>query len=86
MIIEGLRQRQYNHISKYCRGQDRCGRCAGYHPTNDCQNEDIQCVNCLTAIERMRINLDYRHCAWDKHCEVFNRKLEIQRRRTDFSK
>lgn len=85
-VVRCRKCQQYNHISKYCRGQERCGRCAGYHPTKNCCSEEEQCVNCISAMERLRLHIEINHCVWDNHCEVFKRKLEIQRRRTDFDK
>ncbi len=64
----------WGHTQTACGKQERCGECAGNHPTKDCTKERVSCVNCGKA-----------HRAWQKgQCSTFQAFLdETKRKRID---
>ncbi|PYY19147.1 MAG: hypothetical protein DMG62_24905, partial [Acidobacteria bacterium] len=56
----------WGHTQAACGKQERCGECAGQHPTRDCKKERVSCVNCGRG-----------HRAWQKRaCNTFQTFLE----------
>lgn len=76
----------FNHKAKECRSSQSCPRCGKNHDINDCKatETEIQCINCKTAMDKLKIKLDVGHCAWSAECSVYKRKLEIERSKIDF--
>lgn len=77
---------QFGHTSKYCKRNETCGICAGNHKTDNCTNEVTNCVNCMEAKERMKVDLDINHKAWDMFCPVYVHKVETERKKLCFRK
>lgn len=77
---------QFNHTSKYCKSNEKCGVCSGDHKTDNCTSEEIKCVNCIEAKQRMGIDVDENHKAWDMSCPVYVRKVETERKKLSFTK
>ena len=56
----------WGHTQTACGKQERCGECAGSHPTKDCLKERVSCVNCGKA-----------HKAWQRRvCSTFQAFLD----------
>jgi hypothetical protein len=64
----------WGHTQTACGKQERCGECAGNHPTKECTKERVSCVNCGKG-----------HRAWQKRlCGTFQVFLdETKRKRTE---
>lgn len=75
---------EYVHVTRcftstYCKNFGRCGICSmGDHETSDCKSDSIKCVNCVSAKERMRIDIDDNHKAWDMSCPVYTHKVDAE--------
>lgn len=54
-----LRYGQFNHIAKYCRAAQACGKCSGDHRTDSCGETKKTCSNCKGD-----------HPAWSLLCRV----------------
>lgn len=83
-IARCFKCQRYNHVSKYCEQQLRCGVCAGSHDSNDCNRENICCANCLDANTRFHLNIDVNHCVWQTNCSVYQRVIESKKRKLQF--
>lgn len=75
----------YYHNAKDCTKKKSCKKCAGDHDIKDCKSEIIKCVNCINANDKLKLNLDIYHKASSKECNVFLRKLSIERRKINYS-
>lgn len=72
---------KYNHVAKYCTQPDKCGRCAGPHVSDECNSEIIDAKN--------RFHLDdisVDHCVWQVECAVYQKVIEAEKRKLQFSK
>lgn len=76
----------FNHKASQCRSDKACPKCAGPHLLNECKANDneLKCINCTHAVEKLKMTLDTKHAAWSTDCAVFKRKLEIARSKTNF--
>lgn len=68
---------QYNHISKYCKNQQKCGFCAEDHSTKDCDSQIPRCVNCF---------LTKTSPSYDVNCSVYIHNFEAEQKRLHFLK
>jgi hypothetical protein len=50
----------YRHRSEICTRQQKCGRCAGNHPTKECREADASRFKCAVC--------QGNHAAWDNKC------------------
>ena len=61
----------WGHTQTACGRRERCGECAGNHPTKECTKERVSCVNC-----------GKEHRAWQKKaCGTFQAFLEETQRK-----
>lgn len=74
----------YNHKAEKCTNSKTCGKCGGQHETKECDSANKKCINCMKANERLKLNLDENHSAFDSTCKVFQNKVEIYKRRTNY--
>lgn len=76
----------FNHKASQCKSQKACPKCAGPHHLSECKagDEDQRCINCMHAVNKLKIKLDVNHAAWSSECAVFKRKLELERSKIDF--
>lgn len=76
----------FNHKASECRGEKACPRCADNHDVTDCKAEknNIKCINCVRAVEKLKIKLDVQHEVWSQDCAVYRRKLEIEQSKINF--
>lgn len=71
----------FNHKAKSCKNEIRCKKCAGNHDIKECKSEVNKCANCINAVEKLKINLDVNHSAYDRECRVLNRQKTMERRK-----
>lgn len=76
----------FNHKAGDCKTELACPRCSEKHQIENCKADDnqIKCVNCIKAVDRLKIKLDTSHCAWSTECPVYKRKLDIERNKINF--
>jgi hypothetical protein len=91
MVVEGLSITRcykcsgYNHKSTDCKNNRACPKCSEDHEEKDCKCETNVCVNCKMANDKLNMKLNINHGTWDRKCEVFKRKMEVARRRIQYS-
>jgi len=64
----------FGHTQKYCAKEPRCVKCAGKHPTRECQkakNQNPKCVNCGEG-----------HPAYYRECIVAKELKKIKNKET----
>lgn len=78
----------YHHTVKNCRNKDcvciKCGLTG--HSSQNCETEskDFCCPNCLEANKKYKLGLMINHGPFDRQCEVFKKKTEIERRKIEY--
>lgn len=77
-IIRCFKCLQFNHIMENCRNEEVCAKCAGQHKASNCENDTEKCINCVKAMERFRIKLNYNHSVFSKQCPCFLKLVEKQ--------
>lgn len=75
----------YNHKTDICKNVQSCSKCAQQHLFKDCSNDFTRCINCKTANEKFKMNLDVNHPSWDKKCTVYLRKIQLERRKINYN-
>lgn len=70
----------FNHTSKDCNAPVACARCGLDHIKDECKSSDEKCVNCMSANQRLKINLPVNHNVWSRDCSVYKRKIEMSKR------
>lgn len=78
----------YHHTNKNCKIKNiiciKCGLTG--HSSQDCET-DIKhfcCPNCLAANEKHKLNFLINHGPFDRECEIFKKKIEIERKRIEY--
>lgn len=69
----------YNHRADKCSNKVACPRCSGEHKLARCNNQEVQCINCLIFNEKLKLKLNTKHSALSKECEVYKRKLQFKK-------
>lgn len=74
----------FNHMASSCTATRSCSKCSGDHFLSDCISDVAQCVNCLSANKSLKVNLNPNHAASSVDCPVYKRKIEMEKRVTDY--
>lgn len=70
-------------MAKVCKSQDNtCPNCAGNHTSKECVSTQVKCVNCESAIQRFKLNINSDHSVFDKKCPTYVRMCENEKRKT----
>lgn len=64
----------YGHVQKDCKNEVTCPVCAGGHEKRECNADEVKCVNCCRANERLNLRLNVFHTALSWECECYKRK------------
>jgi hypothetical protein len=74
-VLQCFKCYEYGHITRQCRNEEKCGHCAGGHPTKDCLDPtgNKTCALCKG-----------NHPGWAQSCEY--RKKEMARIETELQK
>lgn len=64
-----------NHMSRGCRRDSVCPKCAGSHSIGSCGSEELKCANCIRHNEKSGGSDDIGHAAWDSACPCYTRIL-----------
>ena len=68
----------FGHYARECPTPDEkaCGKCSGAHQTNDCDSEQLKCVNCV------RKNIEpCDHAAFDYRCPTLKKEQEVEKKK-----
>ena len=67
----------YKHKAENCRNEARCIKCAkSDHKANECTSGEAVCINCTKMNEKLQLNLDVGHCAYDSNCAVYQKQVQ----------
>lgn len=73
---------EYGHKKDRCLEENnKCLKCGGDHLAKECKAEEERCVNCVKANKKYNLGLNERHSCIDRNCEVYRRKIEINKKR-----
>lgn len=75
----------YNHKTDNCKNDQSCSKCAQQHLFKACSSNFNMCINCKTANEKYKMNLNVNHPSWDKKCSVYLRKIQLERRKINYN-
>ncbi|KAJ8979707.1 hypothetical protein NQ317_000992 [Molorchus minor] len=72
-VIQCYKCWKFGHMVKDCkREKDICPKCTGEHKSNECQSNEIICINCKHASEILKVpNIEYNHTAFNRNCEAY---------------
>lgn len=76
----------FNHKASNCKNNKACKKCSENHDFKDCKSEINKCINCVIAVEKLKLKLDVDHRADDFNCKVFMRKKIIERSQIEYEK
>lgn len=72
----------FNHTSSVCANKEKvCFKCGGNHVGTDCTEKEESCINCMKVNRELGLKLDCHHHAFDKNCQVYQRKLNIEKQK-----
>ena len=83
-IIRCFQCNDFNHVVANCTSQVSCAKCSRNHRTTDCKSSEIKCINCIKAVESLKIDIDISHVAWSDNCHVYQEKVKIDKRRINY--
>lgn len=75
----------FNHAKEECRNDLACGYCAKEHLSSECDEVEIACINCITANDKYKLNLDVNHNAWSRKCQILKKKIIAAGERTEYT-
>lgn len=75
----------YHHLAKNCTSKKQCPKCAGEHAMLECKSSVERCCNCVEAASTLNLALGTNHSASSPDCHVYIRKINAQRRRTNYN-
>ena len=69
----------FNHKMESCSKPDpSCAKCADQHFTKDCKSESNKCVNCIFAVNSLKLeDINIMHPSWDRECPSYGRVLKL---------
>jgi hypothetical protein len=72
---------QLGHFEKNCASTTICcPKCAGEHKLKECDSNEVRCINCETANQRLKTKIDVHHAAFDRNCPQLARRNKMLRR------
>lgn len=74
----------YHHLSKDCTSQTNCPKCSAAHKLSECTSNTECCVNCKTYAHDLKLKLNAAHSANSFECPVYQRKIALERSRTNY--
>ena len=75
----------YDHISAKCTFDTSCAKCGEGHKMDKCSSDKIECINCKAAAKSLNLCIETNHVVWDESCRVFQEKVKLARRRTNYN-
>lgn len=83
-IVQCYKCARFNHLAKVCENNITCFKCSGDHKTEECTNDFLKCINCIKTTEKLKINLNHNHAAFDKNCPCLMKIIERINNRTNY--
>lgn len=75
---------RFHHTAKTCKIAQVCGKCSGNHVSSVCQSNVDKCVNCIETNTKLRLNIDESHPAWSVDCDVYKRKIVLEKKNINY--
>lgn len=66
----------FSHISTGCKNNLACGKYGLAHKTSHCKRKKVECVNCKSISEKLKIKLDCDHYAFSHKCPTLLKKID----------
>jgi hypothetical protein len=68
----------FGHSARDCKNSLSCPRCGESHAVNNCNAENLKCINCLNSNSKTKSNtLNSEHAAWDyQKCGVHKQMID----------
>lgn len=66
----------FGHMAKDCRNKQACSKCGEEHKFSECKSSELKCTNCCVLKERLKIDINVNHEAYDKNCQVSKKKYD----------
>lgn len=82
-IIRCYNCSSFNHFAKDC--TTSCHKCAEPHTLIECCSVLECCCNCKDVADSLKLSLDTGHSASSLDCPVYIRKVNAQRKRTNYA-
>jgi hypothetical protein len=76
----------YHHTANECKNKYACPKCAQEHEITKCESSEKMCINCVTANQTMNLNFSTAHTSWDRDCPVYQRKINSEVRKINYTK
>jgi hypothetical protein len=80
-VIRCFKCNRYGHLVKNCNYNQTCGICSGNHSYKQCESNIKKCINCVSANEKLNLDLTTDHEVWNIGCASLNRITEIQKKK-----
>lgn len=58
----------YNHLAKNCKNKIACSKCGGEHKVENCNSNEMSCINCVEYAKKNNENIDTNHHAFAHKC------------------
>lgn len=75
----------YNHKAGVCTRDRACKKCSGGHDLKECTSNFEKCINCVSVNQRLKLNFEVNHSATSSECKVFQRQIELERKRIEYN-
>lgn len=75
----------YGHISKECKSDTVCPKCAGNHTVEECESTVSKCINCIRTNTKLSLNNNVNHCAWSTSCPVYGHRMTRKKERIRYT-
>lgn len=74
----------FRHTSRICTKSQICSKCSKSHRYSECKNNEIKCINCSNANEKLNANLTVNHHAWSRECLILQRHISTLRNNIEY--
>lgn len=76
----------YNHIAQKCTREKACKKCGGNHDIKECNEDITKCINCASVNSKLNLKFDTNHQAGSSECKVYQRKMDIERKKISYNR
>lgn len=76
----------FDHRANECKVGQICLKCTSAdHNTEKCEINRFTCLNCVSAKNKLKLNLNTDHSMFDMNCPCLQRKIDAERRNTKYN-
>lgn len=82
-VMRCFKCNQFGHLARECKEEEFvCPLCADKHSMNLCRvkEDGYKCANCIRANTELKLDVDYKHCAFSLKCPVLSKQIEKRKR------